>query len=422
MERFVIKGCEVFTDGRFVPSDVEVDGGIVSRVEPGIVPAQGIPVFSFDNCRIVPGLVDVHVHLREPGFSYKETMATGTAAAARGGYTAVCAMPNLNPVPDSAEHLAAELEAIRRGASVAVYPYGALTVGERGEEMADIAALAGSVAAFSDDGRGVQSTDMMRECMRAVAGTGKILAAHCEVNALLNGGYIHDGEYARAHGHRGICSASEWREVERDLRLAAETGCAFHVCHVSTKESVELIRQAKRRGVDVTAETAPHYLLLTDADLQEDGRFKMNPPLRGEADRAALIEALLDGTIDMIATDHAPHSAEEKSRGLEKSAMGVVGLECAFAVLYTGLVETGVITLERLTELMSCAPARRFKLPGGEIKAGSPANLAVFDTDTEYTIDPAEFASMGRATPFEGWRVKGKCLMTVCAGRTVWKA
>lgn len=422
MERFVIKGCEVFTDGRFVPSDVEVDGGIVSRVEPGIVPAQGIPVFNFDNCRIVPGLVDVHVHLREPGFSYKETMATGTAAAARGGYTAVCAMPNLNPVPDSAEHLAAELEAIRRGASVAVYPYGALTVGERGEEMADIAALAGSVAAFSDDGRGVQSADMMRECMRAVAGTGKILAAHCEVNALLNGGYIHDGEYARAHGHRGICSESEWREVERDLSLAAETGCAFHVCHVSTKESVELIRQAKRRGVDVTAETAPHYLLLTDADLQEDGRFKMNPPLRGEADRAALIEALLDGTIDMIATDHAPHSAEEKSRGLEKSAMGVVSLECAFAVLYTGLVETGVLTLERLTELMSCAPARRFKLPGGEIKAGSPANLAVFDTDTEYTIDPAEFASMGRATPFEGWRVKGKCLMTVCAGRTVWKA
>lgn len=422
MERFVIKGCEVFTDGRFAPSDVEVDGGIVSRVEPGIVPAQGIPVFNFDNCRIVPGLVDVHVHLREPGFSYKETMATGTAAAARGGYTAVCAMPNLNPVPDSAEHLAAELEAIRRGASVAVYPYGALTVGERGEEMADIAALAGSVAAFSDDGRGVQSADMMRECMRAVAGTGKILAAHCEVNALLNGGYIHDGEYARAHGHRGICSESEWREVERDLSLAAETGCAFHVCHVSTKESVELIRQAKRRGVDVTAETAPHYLLLTDADLQEDGRFKMNPPLRGEADRAALIEALLDGTIDMIATDHAPHSAEEKSRGLEKSAMGVVGLECAFAVLYTGLVETGVLTLERLTELMSCAPARRFKLPGGEIKAGSPANLAVFDTYTEYTIDPAEFASMGRATPFEGWRVKGKCLMTVCAGRTVWKA
>lgn len=422
MDKFVIKGCDVFIDGRFVSSDVEVSGGIVSRVEPGIVPENGVPVFNFNNCRIVPGLVDVHVHLREPGFSYKETMATGTAAAARGGYTAVCAMPNLNPVPDSAEHLAAELEAIRRGALIGVYPYGALTVGERGEAMSDIASLAASVAAFSDDGRGVQSEGMMRECMRAVAKTGKILAAHCEVDSLLNGGYIHDGGYARAHGHRGICSESEWREVERDIRLAEETGCAFHVCHVSTKESVTLIREAKRRGADVTAETAPHYLLLTDADLQEDGRFKMNPPLRGEADRAALIEGLLDGTIDMIATDHAPHSAEEKSRGLEKSAMGVVGLECAFAVLYTGLVEKGVITLEKLTELMSAAPARRFKLPGGAIEAGKPANLAVFDTDTEYKIDPAEFASMGRATPFEGWRVKGKCLMTVCAGRTVWQA
>ena len=422
MDKFVIKGCDVFIDGRFVSSDVEVSGGIVSRVEPGIVPENGVPVFNFNNCRVVPGLVDVHVHLREPGFSYKETMATGTAAAARGGYTTVCAMPNLNPVPDSAEHLAAELEAIRRGALIGVYPYGALTVGERGEAMSDIASLAASVAAFSDDGRGVQSEGMMRECMRAVAKTGKILAAHCEVDSLLNGGYIHDGGYARAHGHRGICSESEWREVERDIRLAEETGCAFHVCHVSTKESVTLIREAKRRGADVTAETAPHYLLLTDADLQEDGRFKMNPPLRGEADRAALIEGLLDGTIDMIATDHAPHSAEEKSRGLEKSAMGVVGLECAFAVLYTGLVEKGVITLEKLTELMSAAPARRFKLPGGAIEAGKPANLAVFDTDTEYKIDPAEFASMGRATPFEGWRVKGKCLMTVCAGRTVWQA
>ena len=422
MDKFVIKGCDVFIDERFVSSDVEVSGGIVSRVEPGIVPENGVPVFNFNNCRIVPGLVDVHVHLREPGFSYKETMATGTAAAARGGYTAVCAMPNLNPVPDSAEHLAAELEAIRRGALIGVYPYGALTVGERGEAMSDIASLASSVAAFSDDGRGVQSEGMMRECMRAVAKTGKILAAHCEVDSLLNGGYIHDGGYARAHGHRGICSESEWREVERDIRLAEETGCAFHVCHVSTKESVALIREAKRRGADVTAETAPHYLLLTDADLQEDGRFKMNPPLRGEADRAALIESLLDGTIDMIATDHAPHSAEEKSRGLEKSAMGVVGLECAFAVLYTGLVEKGVITLEKLTELMSEAPARRFKLPGGAIEVGKPADLAVFDTDTEYKIDPAEFASMGRATPFEGWRVKGKCLMTVCAGRTVWQA
>ena len=421
MDDMLIKGCNVFIDGRFVPSDVEVQGGIVSRVEPAVVPNSGVPVFNYSGI-VVPGLVDVHVHLREPGFSFKETMETGTAAAARGGYTAVCAMPNLNPVPDSAEHLAVELEAIRRGAKVRVYPYGSLTVGERGLEMADISAMADAAVAYSDDGRGVQDEDMMRECMRAVAATGKLLAAHCEVDSLLKGGYIHDGAYARAHGHRGICSESEWREVERDIRLAEETGCAFHVCHVSTKESVRLVREARARGVNVTAETAPHYLLLTEEDLQEDGRFKMNPPLRERADRDALIEGLLDGTIGMIATDHAPHTPEEKSRGLEKSPMGVVGLECAFPVLFTGLVEKGVVTLEKLVELMSSAPAKRFGIPGGEIEVGKPANLAVFDIDTEYTIDSSEFASMGRATPFEGWRVRGKCLMTVCAGRTVWRA
>lgn len=421
MDDMLIKGCNVFIDGRFVPSDVEVQGGIVSRVEPAVVPNSGVPVFNYSGI-VVPGLVDVHVHLREPGFSFKETMETGTAAAARGGYTAVCAMPNLNPVPDSAEHLAVELEAIRRGAKVRVYPYGSLTVGERGLEMADISAMADAAVAYSDDGRGVQDEDMMRECMRAVAATGKLLAAHCEVDSLLKGGYIHDGAYARAHGHRGICSESEWREVERDIRLAEETGCAFHVCHVSTKESVRLVREARARGVNVTAETAPHYLLLTEEDLQEDGRFKMNPPLRERADRDALIEGLLDGTIGMIATDHAPHTPEEKSRGLEKSPMGVSGLECAFPVMFTGLVEKGAVTLEKLVELMSSAPAKRFGIPGGEIEVGKPANLAVFDIDTEYTIDSSEFASMGRATPFEGWRVRGKCLMTVCAGRTVWRA
>lgn len=421
MDDMLIKGCNVFIDGHFVPSDVEVQGGIVSRVEPAVVPNSGVPVFNYSGI-VVPGLVDVHVHLREPGFSFKETMETGTAAAARGGYTAVCAMPNLNPVPDSAEHLAVELEAIRRGAKVRVYPYGSLTVGERGLDMADISAMADAAVAYSDDGRGVQDEDMMRECMRAVAATGKLLAAHCEVDELLRGGYIHDGAYARAHGHRGICSESEWREVERDIRLAEETGCAFHVCHVSTKESVRLVREARARGVNVTAETAPHYLLLTEEDLQEDGRFKMNPPLRERADRDALIEGLLDGTIGMIATDHAPHTPEEKSRGLEKSPMGVSGLECAFPVLFMGLVEKGAVTLEKLVELMSSAPAKRFGIPGGEIEVGKPANLAVFDIDTEYTIDSSEFASMGRATPFEGWRVRGKCLMTVCAGRTVWRA
>lgn len=422
MDRLLIRGCGVFVDGRIVPSDVEVLDGVVTRIEAGIVPSRGVTVCDFNNAVVVPGLVDVHVHLREPGFSYKETIATGTAAAARGGYTAVCAMPNLNPVPDSAANLAAELDAINRDALIRVYPYAALTVGERGEELSDIPGMARSAVAYSDDGRGVQNAEIMRSCMRSVAATGKILAAHCEVNTLLNGGYIHDGDYARTHGHRGICSESEWREVERDIALARETGCELHICHVSTKESVELIRRGKREGVHVSAETAPHYLLLTDADLQEDGRFKMNPPLRGEADREALIEGIIDGTIDMIATDHAPHTAEEKSRGLKGSAMGVVGLECAFPVLYTGLVEAGIISLARLVELMSVSPARRFGLPGGGLSIGSAADLAVFELGEVFEINPALFASMGRATPFAGRRVRGKCAMTVCAGNTVWRA
>ena len=302
---------------------------------------------------IVPGLCDVHVHFREPGFSYKETIASGSAAAAHGGYTAVCTMPNLDPVPDSAEHLQVQLDAIKCGAAIKVLPYGAITVGERGEKLADMEAMSDKVCAFSDDGKGVQNDEMMREAMTAAKRLGKIIAAHCEDNSLLFGGYIHDGEYAKAHGHRGISSASEYKQIERDLRLAEETGCAYHVCHISTKESVELIRQAKARGVDVTCETAPHYLVLCDEDMQEDGRFKMNPPLRSLEDKQALIEGIKDGTIDMIATDHAPHSAEEKGRGLEKSLMGVVGLETAFPVLYTELVTKNIITLERLVELQA---------------------------------------------------------------------
>ena len=309
---------------------------------------------------IVPGLCDVHVHFREPGFSYKETIASGSAAAAHGGYTAVCTMPNLDPVPDSAEHLQVQLDAIKRGAAIKVLPYGAITVGEKGEKLADMEAISDKVCAFSDDGKGVQNDEMMREAMTAAKRLGKIIAAHCEDNSLLFGGYIHDGEYARMHGHRGISSASEYRQIERDLRLAEETGCAYHVCHISTKESVELIRQAKARGVDVTCETAPHYLVLCDEDMQEDGRFKMNPPLRSREDKEALIEGIKDGTIDMIATDHAPHSAEEKGRGLEKSLMGVVGLETAFPMLYTELVTKNIITLDRLVELMSFKPKERF--------------------------------------------------------------
>ena len=376
------------------------DGGLLSAVE---------------NYIIVPGLCDVHVHFREPGFSYKETIASGSAAAAHGGYTTVCTMPNLSPVPDSAEHLQVQLDAIKRGAAIKVLPYGAITVGEKGEKLADMEAMSDKVCAFSDDGKGVQNDEMMREAMTAAKRLGKIIAAHCEDNSLLFGGYIHDGEYARMHGHRGISSASEYKQIERDLRLAEETGCAYHVCHISTKESVELIRQAKARGVNVTCETAPHYLVLCDEDMQEDGRFKMNPPLRSREDKKALIEGIKDGTIDMIATDHAPHSAEEKGRGLEKSLMGVVGLETAFPVLYTELVTKNIITLDRLVELMSFKPKERFGIDTNN-------DFTVFDISEAYKIDPEDFLSMGRATPFAGREVFGRCLLTVHNGKVVYKA
>ena len=377
----------------------------------------GSALSALDSSRFVvfPGFCDVHVHFREPGFSYKETIASGSAAAAHGGYTAVCTMPNLDPVPDSAEHLQVQLDAIKRGAAIKVLPYGAITVGEKGERLADMEAISDKVCAFSDDGKGVQNDEMMREAMTAAKRLGKIIAAHCEDNSLLLGGYIHDGEYAKAHGHRGISSASEYKQIERDLRLAEETGCAYHVCHISTKESVELIRQAKARGVNVTCETAPHYLVLCDEDMQEDGRFKMNPPLRSREDKKALIEGIKDGTIDMIATDHAPHSAEEKGRGLEKSLMGVVGLETAFPVLYTELVMKNIITLDRLVELMSFKPKERFGIDTNN-------DFAVFDISEAYKIDPENFLSMGRATPFAGREVFGRCLLTVHNGKVVYKA
>ncbi len=367
-----------------------------------------------DNGTILPGFCDVHVHFREPGFSYKETICSGSRAAARGGYTSVCTMPNLNPVPDSAENLEKQLEIIRRDASIEVVPYGSITEGEKGERLSDMAAMAGNAIAFSDDGRGVQSEDMMRAAMLEAKRLGKIIVAHCEDNGLLRGGYIHDGEYARAHGHRGICSRSEWAQIERDIRLASETGCAYHVCHISTKESVELIRQAKADGVNITCETAPHYLVLDESDLKEDGAYKMNPPLRGRADRLALIEGIIDGTIDMIATDHAPHSAEEKSRGLEKSAFGIVGLETAFPILYTKLVLNNVIKLDKLLFLLSDNPRKRFNIPLN--------GYSVWDLDRHYTIDEARFLSKGRATPFIGERVFGQNLITVCNGKVVYKA
>ena len=373
-------------------------------------------LFSFDAPEYVvfPGFCDVHVHFREPGFSYKETMETGSKAAARGGYTAVCTMPNLNPVPDSLDHLQQQLELIEQNSVIHVYPYGAITVGQQGETLADLDGMANKVIAFSDDGRGVQSDDMMRGAMLRAKSLGKMIVAHCEVNSLLRGGYIHDGEYARRNGHKGICSASEYEQIDRDLRLAEETGCKYHVCHISTKESVELIRQAKARGVDVTCETAPHYLVMSDKDLQEDGRFKMNPPLRSEEDRLALIAGIQDGTIDMIATDHAPHSAEEKSKGLQGSAFGIVGIETAFPVMYTHLVKTGIITLEKLIELLTKNPRKRFDIPCNN-------DYTVWDLSKTFKVDPAEFLSMGKATPFAGWELTGQCVLTVCNGKVVYR-
>ena len=361
----------------------------------------------------LPGFCDVHVHLREPGFSYKETIRSGSLAAARGGYTAVCAMPNLNPVPDSVEHLEEELALIRRDAVIDVRAYGSISVNEAGKELADLEGMAPHVIAFSDDGHGVQDDGMMREAMERAKALGKLIVAHCEDNALLRGGYIHDGMYAAAHSHRGICSESEWRQVARDLELAARTGCGYHVCHISTKESLRLIREARQDGLDVSCETAPHYLLLDENDLQEDGRFKMNPPLRAREDREALLEGLCDGDILCIATDHAPHSAEEKSRGLERSAFGIVGLETAFPLLYTGLVKTGVLTLEALVALLSDRPRERFGLPRGD-------DWSLWDLESEYTIDPADFLSKGKASPFTGRRVFGKCLQTVHKGKPVY--
>lgn len=374
--------------------------------------------FSFLNSSqysVFPGFCDVHVHFREPGFSYKETIFSGSRAAARGGYTAVCTMPNLNPVPDSPENLEPQLEAIRKSAVIAVYPYAAITKGEQGLVLSDMEALAPQVIAFSDDGRGVQSPEMMEAAMKRAKDLGKLIVAHCEDNALLRGGYIHDGAYAKAHGHRGICSESEWGPIARDLELAAKTGCGYHVCHISTRESVDLIRQAKKSGVDVTCETGPHYLVMDDSLLHEDGRFKMNPPLRSPEDREALLEGLLDGTVDMIATDHAPHSAEEKARGLEKSAFGVVGLETAFPILYTYLVRTGLLTPEALVNKLVWNPRKRFAIPMGN-------DFSVWDLDAQYTIDPADFLSQGKATPFAGWNVHGKCMATFHDGQAVYLA
>ena len=411
--------ARILRSGQFTTGTVVVEG---ERIVAQTAPQAGDRVVDLAGKTLVAGLVDVHVHLREPGFSRKETIATGTAAAAHGGYTCVCSMPNLNPAPDSRETLEEQLAIIRRDAKVRVIPYGCITKGQRGAgELVNFEEIAQDVIGFSDDGRGVQSDELMGEAMRRVAKTGRPVVAHCEVNELLKGGYIHDGRYCKEHGHKGICSESEWKQVERDIELSAAADCQYHVCHVSTKESVELVRRAKARGLKVSCETGPHYLLLCEDDLQEEGRFKMNPPLRSKEDQAALLAGIKDGTIEVIATDHAPHTAEEKSRGLKGSAMGIVGLETAFPLLYTNLVLKGFMSLEELFKLMSENPRRLFHIEGG-IEVGDLADFTVFDLDAEYVIDPDKFLSMGHATPFAGWRVKGRTYMTIVGGKEVYHA
>ena len=414
--RYLFANANVYRGGEIRKADIAVFDGLFRSANAGTAFDR---IIASDNYTVFPGFADVHVHFREQGFSYKEPIASGSRAAAHGGYTAVCTMPNLNPCPDTMEHLRLQLDAIEKDAAVHVIPYGTITAGEKGETLSDMEALAPYVVAFSDDGRGVQNAEMMRTAMRKAKDLGKLIVAHCEDNSLLHGGYIHDGAYAAAHGHKGICSQSEWGQIARDLDLVRETGCGYHVCHISTKESVALIREAKAEGLNVTCETAPHYLLLNDSMLQEDGRFKMNPPIRSEEDRQALLEGLWDGTIDVIATDHAPHTAEEKSRGLLGSLMGVVGLETAFPLLYTHLVQKGELTLQRLIELLCDNPRRRFGLTD-TMEEGKRANFTVFDLNETYDIDPAEFLTMGRSTPFAGWTVQGRCMMTVVDGEIAW--
>ena len=407
-------------NGMIEKADVAILGDKIERIAADIQPADDDKVYDCTGLTIMSGLVDLHVHLREPGFSAKETIATGTAAAAHGGFTTVCSMPNLAPAPDSIANLQQQLDIIKRDAVIKVLPYATITRKRVGDELVNFAELKPYVAGFSDDGTGVQSEEVMRQAMAEAAKNDAIIAAHCEVDDLLRGGYIHDGEYARINGHRGICSESEWKQVERDIELVAEAGCRYHVCHISTKETVELIRQAKARGLRVTCETGPHYLTMCDMDLKEEGRFKMNPPIRSAEDRDALIAGLQDGTIDVVATDHAPHTAEEKSRGLERSAMGVVGIETSFAVIYTKLVKAGVISLEKAVDVLAEAPRRIFNLGGG-LQEGEAADIAVFDLEKEFIVDPSTFLSKGRSTPFEGWQLQGECCLTLVDGRVAYE-
>ena len=421
MGKLLLKDATIHAAEGTLQGDLLVVDGVIAAIGEGLTADEATRTIDCRGKHIVYGLVDVHVHLREPGLSHKETIKTGTLAAAHGGFTTVCSMPNVNPAPDTTEHLQQQLDIIERDAVIEVLPYASITLGQRGKgELVDFEALAGKVAGFSDDGRGVQSEELMAEAMRQAKAAGSRIVAHCEVDDLLHGGYIHDGEYCRQHNHRGICSESEWEQVERDIRLTEAIGCQYHVCHISTRESVELVRKAKAQGLKVSCETGPHYLILCDMDLQEEGRFKMNPPLRSADDREALIEGIMDGTIEVLATDHAPHAANEKAKGLAGSAFGIVGIETSFPLMYTHFVKTGRMTFDHLMKIMSENPRRLFSM-GGKLAVGEKADLAVFDLEREYEIRPEEFLSMGHSTPFEGWKVSGECVLTLCRGEIAYE-
>ena len=416
----LLKGGIVVAEGASRKADVLVADGKIVAIGESLGADEQTEVFDAEGCIVTYGLADVHVHLREPGYSAKETIESGTRAAARGGVTTVCSMPNLQPVPDAPDTIAIEQQMIDDQAVIEVLPFATISSKRAGRELADIEALRPLSVGYSDDGNGIQTEPLMREAMKRIAKVDGIIAAHCEDDSLLHAGYIHDGEYARQHGHKGICSESEWGPIKRDVELAEQEGCRYHVCHISTKESVAIIREAKQKCNHISCETAPHYLVLCDENLQEEGRFKMNPPLRAKEDKAALIEGIQDGTIEVIATDHAPHTAEEKSRGLKGSMMGIVGIETSFAICYTHLVHKGVVTIEKLIQLMSENPRRIFRL-GGAMRVGERADIAVFDITKPYTIDTNEFLSMGKATPFEGEEVYGRCKLTLFGGEKVWE-
>ena len=420
MNKLLLKGGTVVAEGVSRTADILVADGVIAAIGESLTVDAETEVFNAEGCVVTYGLADVHVHLREPGYSAKETITTGTRACAHGGVTTVCSMPNLQPAPDAPETIAVQQQMIDEQAVIEVLPFATISSKRAGRELADIEALRSLSVGYSDDGNGIQTEPLMREAMKRIAAVDGIIAAHCEDDSLLHAGYIHDGEYAREHGHKGICSESEWGPIKRDVKLAEEAGCRYHVCHISTKESVEIIREAKQKCNHISCETAPHYLVLCDENLQEDGRFKMNPPLRTKEDKAALIEGIKDGTIEVIATDHAPHTAEEKSRGLKGSMMGIVGIETSFAICYTHLVRKGVITIEKLIALMSENPRRIFRL-GGAMRVGERADIAVYNVTEPYKIDTAEFLSMGKATPFEGEEVYGRCMLTLFGGKQVWR-